>query len=200
MVLENALASLSGLSAQEGIVTVYPLIIFTVAMAVYCMVIFKLYRFISTKDIVRISEGTGSSRLHQIAYDVEYIFLFPVMSFLWFFFLSITLSLFASAVEIGNIFLISMATLATIRVTAYYSEQLSQDVAKLIPFGLLAIFLIEFSVKSQAAPAAVLSQIPAYAKTLLYYFVFIVILEFVLRVLSHFSGKKLEEKNLDLRK
>lgn len=42
----------------------------------------------------------------------------------------------------ATIFLVSSSLIIAIRISAYYNEDLSRDLAKLLPFALLAIFLI----------------------------------------------------------
>ncbi|MCH7940100.1 MAG: DUF885 domain-containing protein [Candidatus Marinimicrobia bacterium] len=71
---------------------------------------------------------------------------------------------------------------------AHYSEELSRDIAKLIPFGLLAVFLLDISTLSLNAPFAVLQEMFPVLKMLVYYFLFILVLEITLRLLFH--GKK----------
>ena len=52
----------------------------------------------------------------------------------------------------NHILVVSVSLVAAIRVTSYYNEQLSQDLAKMIPFALLGIFLVDatfFSVQEK---------------------------------------------------
>ena len=44
-----------------------------------------------------------------------------------------------------NILYISFVIIVAIRITAYYTEELSRDVAKMLPFAILAIFLVDSS-------------------------------------------------------
>jgi hypothetical protein len=69
---------------------------------------------------------------------------------------------------------------------AYHNEELAKDVAKIIPLTLLATFLLNINFFS---PERILSQIkliPGVFGSILIYLVFIIILEFVLRVLDFF--------------
>ena len=96
----------------------------------------------------------------------------------------------SEVLTIGNVFLISMSILATIRITAYYDENLSSDVAKLLPFALLAIFLLDISTISINTPLEVISQLIDVGKNIAYYFLFIFFVEIFLRIVGHISGKK----------
>lgn len=195
MVLENTTSTtlelLTGLSLSEGHLVLEPLVVFVIGMVIYSVFIYKFYRFISRRDIFKLDK-TGSS----VVYGLKYVFIFPIIAFVWFFVISVLLSLLSAVLTIGDVFMIAMATLATIRVTAYYHEDLSRDVAKLIPFGLLAVFLLDISSISAATPLLVLSQLSSVASTLVYYFIFIVILEIVMRIATHGRHKKIH-KNTD---
>lgn len=184
--INNIINNLSLLQATE---TLQPLILFIVGMVVYSIFVFKFYKFISRKDIFRVSKGENNSAIKKLGYVMEYLFLFPVIAFCWFLILSILLALLSDVIMITNIFTVSMATLATIRITTYYDEDLSRDIAKLIPLALLAVFLIELTSFSSEVPLGVLSQIPTVLDTIIYYFIFIVILEFILRLIFHGKPK-----------
>ena len=187
----------SSLSLAEGWLVLEPLVIFIVGMFIYSVFVFKFYKFISRKDIFRISKGGQKSTLKRIGYALEYLFLFPIIAFFWFIVISFILAALSQVLTIGNIFMLSMAVMATIRLCAYYNEDLSRDIAKLIPFALLAIFLLEIGTISINAPIQVLRQIPSVGNTLVYYFIFIVVLEFVLRLIFHGRGKKEFSKQRD---
>lgn len=179
----------SGLSVYEGLAVLEPLVIFVIGMVIYSVFVFKFYKFIARRDIFRISKGGSTSFAKKIAYLIEYIFLFPVIAFFWFLVISLLLVMLSQILTIGNIFMLSMAVMATIRITAYLSEDLSRDIAKLIPFSLLAVFLLEISNLSINAPLEVVRQLPSVGSTIIYYFVFIVVLEFFLRIIFHRKPK-----------
>ena len=86
-----------------------------------------------------------------------------------------------------------------VRVTSYYSEDLSKDLAKMLPFALLGVFLVDLTFFSFGSAVDKVILIPHMFKTLMYYLVLIIIIEFVLRFL-HFlifpfkAPEKLEEK------
>jgi hypothetical protein len=184
--ITSTVADLFGqLSLQEGRLILEPLILFVIGMVIYSIFVFKFYKFISRRDIFRLSKGGHASALRKVVYALEYIFLFPLVAFFWFFVISALLSILSHVLTIGNIFMISMATMTTIRVCAYYDEDLSRDIAKLIPFALLAVFLLDIFSLSVQAPLEILRQLPAEVATLIYYFIFIVVLEFILRIITH---------------
>ena len=175
----------SNISVSNAANALQPVVLFLIGMVVYSIFVFKFYKFISRKDIFRLSKGGDHSKLKKIAYALEYIFLFPIITFFWFLVMSSLLAMLSEVVSIDNIFMISIVTIATIRITAYYNEDLSRDVAKLIPFALLAIFLIDISEMSVEVAMNIISQVPASVDILIYYFVFILLLEIILRLIFH---------------
>ena len=79
--------------------------------------------------------------------------------------------------------MLAFATVGAIRVTAYYREALSQDVAKILPFAVLAAFIIDISFFSVDESLESLKNAKDYSEDILYYLFFLAILEFALRLL-----------------
>lgn len=192
MALESAIGFLQTLTLVEAMAVLEPLVIFVIGMIIYSVFIFKFYKFISRKKIFTWHpEGYHKHRgVRKFAYILEYIFLFPVIAFFWFFVISIILSVISTVLTIGNIFLISMAVMTTIRITAHYDENLSSDIAKLLPFALLALFLLDISTISLSTIFDLLGQIPSASRVLVYYFLFMILLELILKAVSYRRGSK----------
>ena len=92
-----------------------------------------------------------------------------------------------------------MATVATIRVTAYYNEDLSRDLAKILPFAVLALFVIDASFFNIRESLDILQDANEARETILYYLLFLVVVEFALRLLLGivavlFRGRRLASK------
>jgi len=83
---------------------------------------------------------------------------------------------------VGEILLIAMALVASVRVSAYYNEALSSDLAKMFPFALLAVFLVDMSLFSYGETFETLKQVPSMWKQLVYYLGFTITLEVVLAI------------------
>ncbi len=188
--IANLTAGLTTLGPSEAWTFLKPLLLFVIGMAVYAIFIFKLYRFVARRDIFKLNLRQYSKSkypafqkfLAGIFYAVEYILLFPLFSFFWFAVFTVLLTFLAREQTIQNILLVSIAIVSAIRVTAYYNEDLSKDLAKMLPFALLGIFLVDISFFSLAQSWGVIQQIPSLWKALLYYLVFVIILEFILRI------------------
>jgi hypothetical protein len=98
--------------------------------------------------------------------------------------LTVLLIFLAKNRSVDSILLVAMSVLAAIRVTAYYDQDLSRDLSKMLPFALLGVFLIDISYFSLPTSMQTLRQIPAQVENIIYYLFFIIGLEFLLRMFS----------------
>ncbi len=85
------------------------------------------------------------SFLHVVAYILKYLIVFPLFAFFWFAVLTMMLTFLSQGRELADTLLIALATVSAIRFSAYYNEDLARDLAKILPFALLALFLIDAS-------------------------------------------------------
>jgi len=122
-------------------------------MSIYAIFVFKFYQFVSSKDIFgldvsRYEESKYHSvrvLLHVVLYVGKYLVIFPVVAFFWFGAFTVLLSIMAPNREFSEILLVAMAVVGTIRIFAYVTEDLSRDLAKILPFAVLDIFIINIS-------------------------------------------------------
>lgn len=186
------------LTVDEGWEVIRPLLIFVAGMAIYAIFVFRFYRFIARRDIFPLDLNQYNNvkfpwlrKFTEVFfYIVEYLLVFPLFLTFWYGMLTILLGVLAKGQPLESILLASIAVVATIRVTAYHNEELSKDLAKMLPFALLAIFLIDISYFSWQTSLATLMQIPSVLHTLAYYLIFVIALEFVLRILWGLFGDK----------
>ena len=184
-----------GLDIEDAIDLLRPVTLYILGMAVYAFFVFKFYRFVASRDMF----GMDLSRyeesrfrwlrafLHVILYIGEYIILFPVFAFFWFAVLTVILAFLSKGQSFSDILLMALVTVSAIRVTAYYDEDLSKDLAKILPFAVLAIFLIDASFFTIAESLEVLRQVRNYSEDILYYLVFLIAMEFALRLIMGFT-------------
>lgn len=205
--MADIISTLTSFSLEEAYVVLEPLAIFIIGMAIYSIFIFKLYKLAATRDIFekrerykKFKEGiksktqyTGGKRI--LLHIVEYIFFYPFIIFFFFAFFFILLVFLSRSTDISSLLLVAMAVGGAIRVTSYYSEDLSKDLAKMLPFALLAIFLVDISFFSFSASFDVLKGAifnEAIIIPLIYYLSFIILLEFILRILYFIFGSSPE--------
>ena len=192
-----------GFSTNDSVATLRPVLTFVVGMAIYAVFIFKFYRWLARKDIFALDLSRyGKSRLrlirsvlHMIFYILKYLILFPFVAFFWFGILTVLLSFLAKNQTADTVLLIAIAVVSAVRITSYYDEDLSRDLAKILPFALLGIFLVDFSYFSLPTTLETLQETLDQWRTMAYYLVFVIALELVLRVTTplirpHFVSKE----------
>ncbi len=178
------------LNFTEAVNLLEPAAVFAVGVAIYAIVIFNLYRFMSRRDIFNLDfsryEESGNpflrKSIHLFFYVCKYLLIFPLFAFLWFGVLVVMVAFLSKTKEVEDLLLIAMAVLMSVRVTSYYTEDLSRDIAKMLPFALLGIFLIDLRYFDFNTSTELLNRVGAEWKSIFYYWVFIVLLEFVLRI------------------
>ena len=177
-------------SLAEANTVLLPLFLFIIGMTIYAIYVFIFYRFLSQKNLFSLDlhqyshpfSGFMKNFTHSLLYILEYLILLPIFNIFWVGVISLMILVLAKNQDINNILLVSMALVATVRITSYYHEQLSQDVAKLLPFVLLGVFLLDISFFSLDNVITSLKSIPSLWKLLAYYFAFTVSLELFLRI------------------
>ena len=109
--------------------------------------------------------------------------LFTHSRIFWFAILAVFLGFLGKNQTTESILLVSVALVSAVRVAAYNNEDLSKDLAKMLPFALLGIYLVDQSYFELSVSFDLLTRIPENWILLIYYFAFIIILELVLRIL-----------------
>ena len=191
MVLVNLTQiSFAPLQISEGWVIIRPLMFFVIGMVAYALFVFKFYRFVARKDIFGLNLNQYNQAkhpffeklIHGFFYIIEYLLLFPLFTSFWFVILTVLISFLSKDQTIQTIILVSTALVGSVRVTAYFSEDLSRDLAKMLPFALLDIFLIDIKAFNFLQSLQLVIELPGVWRLIIYYLIFITGLEFVLRI------------------
>ena len=131
-------------------VSAFDLLGFSLGMVAYGIFVWHFYRFISRREIVSVNlpkNYTGGKKFSTIiVYVAKYVVVFPLAVTAWFFAYSLFLFFLSPGISEDFVFLIVIALVVAIRIAAYYKEDLSRDLAKMIPFSLLGIFLLNTTV------------------------------------------------------
>ncbi|MAG61756.1 hypothetical protein CMI43_03000 [Candidatus Pacearchaeota archaeon] len=183
----------------QGTLNVFPddqkvlfsLIIYTILILMYSIFIWKFYRFLASRDIIQLNLSQYNYSNHPIIekiaaiglYALEYLIILPFLVFFWFSILSIFLLVLSESQNTLQILLISAAIIASTRVTSYISEDLSKDLAKILPFTILAAFILGSSFFNVEGVIDKISQIPSLFDNIVTFVVFIFIIEFIFRLL-----------------
>ena len=168
-----------------------PLLYFLIGIVIYGVFVFKFYRYLGSKDIIKLNLNDRYNRLENDSirnffgvffYLIEYLLFLPIIIFFWFIILVVLLTLLSKNQDLSIIILIAISVVGAIRVTSYYNEDLSRDLAKMLPFALLGVYLIDISYVSFYDSIEILKDLVGYKVDLLYNLGFIIILEFILRI------------------
>ena len=173
-----------------------PLALFVVSVVIYGVFVFHFYRFLARKDIFRLDLSKYNESGHPVLrktvsvifYLVKSLVMFPLFVSFWFVVLAGLLLLMGRSQTVDGIMLGAMGVVATIRVCAYYKEALATDIAKILPFALLGIMLINSSLVRIPDPAQSIQDAATRIETVVYYLIAVVALEFLLRTLSSIFG------------
>jgi hypothetical protein len=187
----ESIVRLSHITLAEYLELIAPLLLYVTGIAIYALFVFSFYRYLARRDLVRLRRvhylrgfvGVLEKAGHVIFNFVENIVLTPILVFFWFAFMATVLILLSKHYSAESLMLVSASVVGAIRICSYYAEELSQDVAKMIPFALLGIAIIDISYFDWKTSVEVARQLPAFWSTLTYYLVFIIALELVLRTL-----------------
>ncbi|MFH1240489.1 MAG: hypothetical protein V1672_04720 [Candidatus Diapherotrites archaeon] len=162
----------------------------TIAIVIYGVAIFHFYRFVARKDVfgfdmtdyLQGQKAFLSKITDTFAGAISYGLVFPLFVFLWFMGFAILLFFLTRTTDIPQILLISIAIVSAIRITAYYSEDLSKDLAKMLPFALLAIAIVEPSFFTTATSLANVMNFQNHIPQIIGFAVIVILLEWTLRI------------------
>jgi hypothetical protein len=184
------------------------LILYISLLGLYSIFVFKFYRLIAKRNILEINlrKAENSDRpfvtkyFSVLFFIIEYLIIIPLLVFFWFVVFSFFLLLLSKEQTLNQVLLISVSMIGAIRATSYFNEDLSRDLAKLFPFTVLAIFLVSPNFSEFFSFVNKLKEFPSFFGSIIYYLIFIVILETVLRVVSFpfYRNEKVEENKEEL--
>ena len=183
--------ALRGLSFDMALELIQPAIAFALVLAAYTMTVFYFCRFISKRDVIRFQYAglrslvarntTLRVLLLSWIWSVRYGVLFPLVAYGWFIMLTAMLSILYNSRDPAQLILISMSVITAVRVTAYLDEDLSRDIARILPFALLGLFIASFNDIEIGATVRLLRESVQEWERLIYYWVYVILQELVLR-------------------
>ncbi|RDJ31486.1 MAG: hypothetical protein DWQ18_02115 [Crenarchaeota archaeon] len=174
--------------------TVVDLGLYVIGMVVYAIFVWNFYRFIARREIIKINfekynRDDRVSPLKVAAYVGSYVFLFPIIIYVWFLVYSMFMFILAKDMPMGVVLLIAISVIASTRITSYYKEDLAKDVGKLLPFALLGVFLTSSAFFSDTTNFFSVEDIekrfqefPFFVGRVIEFIILVVVLEWSLRV------------------
>jgi len=182
------------LSGEAGLISI--LLFFTAVIVIYSVFVYFFYTFLAKKNIIELDLGKYNTSSHPTAakffaiilYVLEYLILLPIVSFFWFTVLAIIIITLSSGLEIDTILLIAACLVAAVRATSFVNESLSRDIAKLIPFTLLAIAITNPVFFNFSSLVERFLEIPELLSNIPYYLFFIIAIELIMRIIDFTNG------------
>ena len=173
-----------------------PLGLYVLGIAVYGVFVFHFYRFLARKDIFDLDlqkhnharRPTLRKTVTVVFYTFKSLFLFPLFVFFWFLVMAGLLLLMGRNQSIDTVMLAAMGVVGAIRLCSYYNGTLSMDVAKILPFALLGIMLIDNSLIKIPQSTDSFREAALRWDLFVYYLGAVVAMEFLLRIGSGILG------------
>jgi hypothetical protein len=166
---------------------------FTIGLSIYAIFVWYFYKSLSKRDLFSINlekynlpyikHKTLGKVGSVLAYILKYGIIFPIYVFIWFLVLSLFLLILSEEITVSNILLTSIVVVSTVRVISYFKEDMSSDLAKLMPLALLAIALSNPNFFSSETALSRLSEIPILWSQIVQFLIFSIVLEWILRIL-----------------
>lgn len=157
------------------------LLVLVAGILAYTIIINEFYQRLSKPVMFAKRDEEGRIESGFLSW-LGYVLLFPLASFAFFVLLSLAL-LFLSqeGQDPMEVYTLAMAIVAAVRVASYFSEEASHDLAKLLPLGLLGVFLVRYEFDGVLAAFGHLTQAIENLDVLLAFFVVVLVLEYSLR-------------------
>lgn len=155
------------------------LLIYGIGIAVYTVIVFAFYQPLSAREPYHTKAKPGWRG--RVIHVLEDVFVFPLMSFAYFAVLALSLFFLSKSQTTAQILLLSMGVVVGVRVTAHIHAFASVDLAKLLPWSLFAIILVDPGYLSFSATLARVGEAARMAPVLVQYFVLFILIEATLR-------------------
>ena len=161
-----------------------------ILVTLFFIFIWKLYHIICKKNLLELNLKQYNTASHPtlekfvgtLLYFLEYIIIFPFFVIFWFFAFTIFIMLLAKGLDFSTVLTISTIIIIVIRITAYYKESLSKEIAKLLPFTMLVVAITEREFFNFELVFSRAAELPLFFENILVYIAIIVIVEIILRV------------------
>lgn len=157
----------------------------------YSLFIFKFYRILANKNIIPLNLSQYNHSEHPvlkkvlavILYLIEYIVILPFLVLFWFVIFSVFLLILSGNHDTQSILLIAAVMIMATRIASYINHELAKDMARIIPFGLLTIFILEANFFDFQGIFDKLIKIPSFSRQIFFFIMVILIVELLSRVL-----------------
>jgi len=188
----NAYAELMALFPAyiQNFINIFLLVLLIV---LYSVLVWKFYRLIGRKNLIELNLNQYNQASHPfiikflagLLYLVEYTIILPFVVFVWFAGFASFLILLSNDLEIQTILFLSVTIISAIRMTSYipkYGEEIAREIAKILPYTLLAVFVLNPNFFDFSRVLSHFGQLPTLYSNVILYVLFIFGLELILRI------------------
>ncbi|MEW5996437.1 MAG: hypothetical protein AB1657_02480 [Candidatus Micrarchaeota archaeon] len=177
----------SQLQAQLGAGTAN-VAMMVLTITIYALVIGTFWKTFSRRNIFeidwkKVGKGFVPQVLERVKFGLEYVIVFPLAVFVWFVVLTIFLYFISKTASIADMMFISISLVAATRICSYLDEDIAVDVAKTVPIALFAVFLASPTTFSPLIIEQRLAEMAELIGDALPFFLMLMGLEVVLRIL-----------------
>jgi hypothetical protein len=155
-----------------------PLFYLIISIAIYSILIYHFYRYIARRDCFKESKCKHSKAVGF----VKYFLVFPFIAVIFYTGFSFMLIFLTKNYPIDQLLATSFAIIVAIRITSYYTEDLSKDVAKMLPFALLGVFLVDPTYFTIDIVWNRINSLPANVNYIIQFIFLIILVEWILRI------------------
>jgi hypothetical protein len=128
----------------------FPTLMAIIAIAAYSGFVFMFYRILAKKDLLTLDlskyaddfGGKVKKYLRSVLFVIQYVVVVPVLIAFWTLVLAVILTLLSDSSDHARNALIATSVVGAVRILAYWTEDLSKDVAKMLPFAVLGVYLV----------------------------------------------------------
>lgn len=168
------------------------LFLIVLLIVIYSIFIWKFYEFIAKKNILGLNLSKYNRSNHPLfeklfaggLYFAEYILILPFLIFFWFSIFTIFLIFLTENLPVSTLLIISVTIIGAIRMISYipdYGQNLSKEIAKLLPFTLLAVSITKPGFFDIQRILGQILELSSFFNQIIIYLAFIIILEVILR-------------------
>ena len=124
-----------------------------VAIVMYSGLVFRFYRLLARRTMISIDVTTDkegfigwlSRQNKRLIFIILYVVLTPTLIGFWALVLSAILVILNGGQQLSSVAELAVAVVGAIRIASYFSENLAQDLSKMLPFAVLGVFLADGS-------------------------------------------------------
>ena len=187
----------------------YPTLGAIIAISAYSVFVFIFYRALAKRDLITLNldhysdnmSGKIKKYARIIIFVIQYIVIVPVLITFWTLVLAIILTLLSPDADHARNALIATSVVGAVRILSYWTEDLSSDVAKMLPFGVLGVFLVGDAQVQLSEIEELLGSLREIATSFISSLFLIAVLESTLRSISAvINVVSLRRKNLSKKK